>query len=101
VVFKPKAPVDHVPGTIGQELEKFHFKTCKPRLPDSANPLITIRIQVEGELEREAKVRLDANIFEILSTTFREEDFPATDKIKLQMKPMKMQEDAILKFERV
>jgi hypothetical protein len=100
-VFRPKTTTDPVPGTVGQALYGHTFRTVRIREGDLANHTIEIIVQVVGEPDRVARVRKDANIFEILRRAFFTEDFPPHDQIKLLIKPLKMKEGAIFKFERI
>jgi hypothetical protein len=58
-------------------------------------------VQVEGELEREARIRPEAIITEVLGTGFKDEDFPKTDILKLLKEPLKMEDGAVFLFERI
>jgi hypothetical protein len=100
-VFRPKTTYEAVPGVVGQVLEKHMFFTCVPRQGDQVVHSVTRKVQVVREPEREAFLRKDYNIFEILRAAFAGEDFPADEKIKLLTKRYKMKSDAVFKFERV
>jgi hypothetical protein len=60
-----------------------------------------IEIKVTGDPEKEIQVIKDVNIFEILSLTFEGVDIPADEKVKVVVKPLRMQDGAIFRVERV
>jgi hypothetical protein len=100
-VFLPKVPTVEVPATVGQLLEPHTFKTCKPRPLDQLVGAWTVKVLVTSEPAREVQIRKDANIFEILVTAFADEELQAEDRIKVVVKPLKMQDGAVFRCERV
>jgi hypothetical protein len=68
--FVPRPLVIKVPGNVGQELGYHQFKTFVPRPVLPSTPSVLVLVQVEGEPEREARVRAEAIITEILGTAF-------------------------------
>jgi hypothetical protein len=98
--FMPKTVIELVPGTVGQTLGRHTFKNCVPRPGDMIVKSVEVKVQVVGEGEREARVRKDANIFEILGGAFAGEDLSDNGKLKLLTKPFKMTDGAVFKFER-
>jgi hypothetical protein len=99
--FAPKSPLPIVPGQEGIEYRYQQFKIPAPRQILPGRLTFLVLIQVEGELEREARVRSDALITEILNIAFKDEEFPKTDKLKLLKKPLKMEDGAVFVWERV
>jgi hypothetical protein len=81
-----------VPGIEGQELGHQHIKMFVPRPILAGAPAVLAIVQVEGEPEREARVRSEAIITEILAIAFKDEEFP---------KQVLFEDGAVSLFERV
>jgi hypothetical protein len=99
-VFMPKAPIPEVPGVIGQLLEPHEFN-CIPRPIDQITGSWNIRVIVKDNTTKELQVRKDVNIFEILAMTFQGTVFTPDDRVKVLVKPPKMQDGAVFRVEKV
>jgi ribonuclease HI len=100
-VFKPKAPVPDVPGALNTPIEPHHIKLCRPRPIDPLQGSWTIKVEILREQTREMTIRKDAYQFEILSLDFEGIDLSEDERVKIVLKPLKMQDGAVFKVERV
>jgi hypothetical protein len=100
-VFKPKAPIPDVPGILNTPIEPQHFKRCRPRPIDPLQGSWTIKLEILREQTREITIRKDAYQFEILSPAFEGIDLTEDERVKFVLKPLKMQDGAVFKVERI
>jgi hypothetical protein len=98
--FAPRDPVPDVPGILNASILPQTFKRCVPRPLDPAVGFWRIKVEILGEQTRHLQVRKDVFGLELLAQTFNGIDLPDDDRVKIVVKPRRMEDGAIFKVER-
>jgi hypothetical protein len=99
--FAVRGPAPAVPGVLNQPIEPAMFKTCRVRPLDPAVGFWDIRVEILKEQTRHIRIRKDATGTEILAQTFMDIDVAEDERIKFVLKPLKMEDKALFKVERI
>jgi hypothetical protein len=100
-IFAPKSPVPDVPGVLNAMVEPHHFKLCKVRPIDPAQGSWHIKVETLGGPTSEIEVRKDVYMMELLALAYQGTDFAEGEKVKMVLKPLRMEDGAVFKIERV
>jgi hypothetical protein len=100
VAFAPRDPIPEVPGILNASIIPSTFKRCFPRPLDPAVGFWDIRVEILGEQTRKLRVRKDVTAIEILAQTFMGVDLADDDRVKIVVKPLKMENGANFKVEK-
>jgi hypothetical protein len=99
--FAPRRPVPEVPGTLNAETPGSLFLGCLIRPLDPVVGSCDIRIEILREEVREVKVRKDIGPLELLAVAFRGLLSSPLERVRIVSKPLKMEDGALFRFERV
>jgi hypothetical protein len=100
-VFITRTPVPEVPGILNALQEPLFIKRCIPRPIDPLQGSWKIKVETLRGPTREIEVRKDAANFEILALAFEGIDLPDDERVKIVLKPPRMQDGVVFKIERV
>jgi hypothetical protein len=98
--FMPKTPIPVVPEVVGQEIAPADFN----RIPRPLDPFIgswNIKVTMKDADTKDLQVRRDVTMVEILAMTFQGAKFEADERVKVSTKPMRMQDGALFRVEKV
>jgi hypothetical protein len=96
----PKAPIPDVPGVLNELIEPIQFMRCRPRPIDPAQGPWKIKCGVLKGPTVEIEVRKDVYMMELLALTFQGTIFSENEKVKIVVKPLKMENGAVFKIEK-
>jgi hypothetical protein len=86
---------------MGQIIEGKRVKNKRPREPELANHSEAVTVAITGEENRIIQVRKDSSIEEILGTSLLGEAVLEEASFRLLLKPEKMKDGAIFRYERI
>jgi hypothetical protein len=99
--FAPKTPTPEVPGIIGEQIVPSTFKRFRGREIDPAIGSWVIRAEVLHGPRKEVRIRKDTFFMEILAEIFRDVDFEDDERVVLVNKPLKLEDGAIYRLEKI
>jgi hypothetical protein len=99
--FAPRKPVPAVTGTLNTETPASLFLGCHVRPLDPTVGHCDIRIEILREEVKEVRVRKDVGGMELLAIAFQGLLIYAQEQVRLVSKPLKMEDGALFRFERV
>jgi hypothetical protein len=99
--FAPTAPVQDVPGILNAAVEPHQFKRCIPRPLDPAVGFWRIKVEILGGPIQHLQVRRDVFMRELLAQAFNGIDLSENERVKIVLKPLKMEDGTVLKIERI
>jgi hypothetical protein len=99
--FAPRQPVPEVPGTLNVEVPATLFSGCRIRPLDPAVGYWDIKIDILREQVKEVRVRKDVFGLELLAIAFQGIILYDQEKVRIVVKPLKLENGAIYRIERV
>jgi hypothetical protein len=99
--FAPRHPVPSVPGKLNVDTPVSLFQGAPVRPLDPSVGFYDIRVEVLKEGVREVRVRKDIGDMELFAIAFQGLLIYQQEQVRLITKPMKMEDGAIFRFERV
>jgi hypothetical protein len=98
--FAPREPVPDIHGTLNIPIIPNTFKRCVPRPLDPTVGSWRIKVEILREQTRHLQVRKDVYGLELLAQAFMGIDLADDDRVKIVVKPLKMEDGAVFKVER-
>jgi hypothetical protein len=98
--FAPRQPVPEVPGILNAEILPATFMPCLPRPLDPEVGFWDIKVEILREQTRDIRVRRDVYGLELLALVFKGIDLAPDDRVKIVVKPLRMENGAVFKIER-
>jgi hypothetical protein len=98
--FAPREPVPEVPGILNAVIIPNMFRRCIPRPLDPVVGFWDIKVEILREQTRQLRVRKDVYGLELLAQTFTGIDLADDDRVKIVVKPLRMEDGAVFKVER-
>jgi hypothetical protein len=97
----PNTDAAFAPRVLNALVEPHVFKRCIPRPLDPAVGFWRIKVEILGGLTQHLQVRRDVYGVELLAQAFNGVDFSENDRVKSVWKPLKMEDGAVFKVEKV
>jgi hypothetical protein len=99
--FAPRAPVPEVPGILNSLIEPRDIKRCRPRSIDPAQGSWHIVVAILNGPSGSIEVRKDVYTYEVLCLAFQGIDLAESEKVRIVLKPPRMENGARYTVERV
>jgi hypothetical protein len=98
--FAPHDPVPDVPGILNAAIIPHTFKRCIPRPLVPTVGFWDVKVEILGDQTRQLRVRKDVFGIELLAQTFNGIELADDDRVKIVVKPLRMENGAVFKVER-
>jgi hypothetical protein len=99
--FAPRKPIPEVPGILNVTILPTTFMTCVPRAIDSVVGSWEIKVEILREQTRNIRVRKDVFGLELLALAFEGIDLSPDDRVRIVVKPRKLEDGDTYTIERV
>jgi hypothetical protein len=99
--FAPRTPIPEVPGCLNALVDPSAFTRLRPRPIDPAQGAWRIVVEILGDPPKEIEVRKEVFGLELLHLAFQGVDLSDSEKVRVVIKPLRLEDGAVYKIERV